>query len=90
VRRLFWVALGATAGVLVVRRLTKVAHSYTPAGLAESLSKVGDAVRDFGDRVSLAMAEREVELRDALGIDEGADHGIHEGTFQHRNEGMHR
>ena len=46
-------------------------------------------MRDFGDRVSLAMAEREVELRDALGIDEGVNQGV-KGIYEHRNEGMHR
>ena len=63
--------------MLVVRRLTKVAHSYTPAGLAESFTKLGDAVRDFGERVSAGVAEREVELRDALGIDEQSNEGTH-------------
>ncbi len=67
-RRLFWVALGATAGVLVVRRLTRTAEAYTPAGLAAAVSGLGEAVRDFTDRVGAAMAEREDELRVALGV----------------------
>lgn len=67
-RRLFWVALGATAGVLVVRRLTRTAEAYTPAGLAAAVSGLGEAVRDFADRVSAAMADREDELRMALGV----------------------
>ena len=31
--RLFWVALGAAAGVYAVRRVTKAAEAYTPAGV---------------------------------------------------------
>lgn len=68
-KRIFWVALGATAGVLVVRRLTRTAQAYTPEGLARSANGIADAIREFGDRVSIAMAQREAELRDALGVD---------------------
>jgi Family of unknown function (DUF6167) len=69
-KRVFWIALGATAGVLVVRKLQKTAHAYTPAGLAESVQGVGDSLRYFAEEVRAGMAEREIELRDALGIDE--------------------
>jgi len=69
-KRVFWIALGATAGVLVVRKLTKTAHNYTPAGLAESVQELGASIRYFVDEVRDGMVEREVELRDALGIDD--------------------
>lgn len=72
-KRLFWIALGATAGVLVVRKLQKTAHAYTPAGLAESVQGLGDDLRYFAEEVRAGMAEREIELRDALGIDEDPD-----------------
>ena len=72
-KRLFWIALGATAGVLVVRKLQKTAHAYTPAGLAESVQGLGDHLRYFAEEVRAGMAEREIELRDALGIDEDPD-----------------
>ncbi|MGH8774075.1 MAG: DUF6167 family protein [Jiangellaceae bacterium] len=76
-RRLFWVALGATAGVLVIRRLAKAANRLTPEGTADRVSgAVGgltQAVRAFTDDVKAGMAERDVELRHALGIaDDGA------------------
>jgi hypothetical protein len=74
VRRLFWIALGATAGVLVARRLTKAARQLTPDGAAERVSgAVGgltQAVREFADDVKAGMAERDIELREALGIAE--------------------
>ena len=68
-RRLFWLTLGATAGVLVVRKITKTAQAFTPAGLASSAGGLGDSVRYFADQVRAGMVEREAELRDALGID---------------------
>ena len=76
-RRLFYVALGAVAGVLVVRKLTQTAQRFTPAGVQESLigalGGLGDAVRDFGEAVREGMAEREEELRTTLGLDGSHD-----------------
>ena len=68
-RRMFWLTLGATAGVLVVRKVTKTARAFTPAGVADRAGGLGEAVRSFADQVRAGMAEREAELRDALGID---------------------
>jgi Family of unknown function (DUF6167) len=70
VRRLFWLALGASGGVLVVRKLTRTAQAFTPAGVSQGLSGLGDALRAFGEDVRAGMAEREAELNDALGITE--------------------
>jgi hypothetical protein len=70
-RRIFWVALGATAGVLVVRTINRTAQAYTPEGVARSLSSVADALRDAAEAVREGMAEREQELRLALGVDAG-------------------
>jgi hypothetical protein len=72
VRRLFWIALGATAGVLVVRKLTKTAEAYTPEGVARGLSGLGDGLREMAHVVRESMDQRDAELRLALGIDEGA------------------
>jgi hypothetical protein len=73
-RRLFWIAAGATAGVLVVRKVQKTAESLTPAGVAGSLrgtlGELTEAVRDFTDEVHVAMLERETDLRQALGLDD--------------------
>jgi hypothetical protein len=71
VRRLFWVALGATAGVLVVRRLSRTAQAYTPQGLTSSAGAALDALRELADDVREGMAAREQELRLALGVDAG-------------------
>lgn len=70
-RRVFWVALGATVGVLVVRKLTKTVDQYSPEGVGRSLSNLADAVREAAEVVREGMAEREQELRVALGVDAG-------------------
>jgi hypothetical protein len=74
-RRLFWVALGATAGVLVVRKLSKVAQSYSPSGVAQGLSgglsDLAEGLREMAEAVREGMDERETELRYALGLDTG-------------------
>jgi len=71
VRRLFWVALGATVGVLVVRRVTRAAQAYTPEGVGRSAASLADGLRELADAVREGMAEREQELRVALGVDAG-------------------
>ncbi len=70
--RLFWIGLGAAAGVAVVRRVTRTAQAYTPEGVATSLGDIGDAIRDFAAAVREGMETRENELRVALGVDAGA------------------
>ena len=71
-RRLFWVAAGAAAGVYAVRRVQRAAQSLTPQGVAGSLGaavgELADAVREFAAEVRAGMAEREIELREALGL----------------------
>ncbi len=68
-RRLFWMTLGATAGVLVVRRLTSAANRFTPQGVSRGLDGLGERFAAFADEVKAGMTEREVELRAALGLD---------------------
>lgn len=74
-RRLFWLGGGVAAGALIVRRLTRAAQSFTPAGIAGSLSDslagLGDAIRDFADDVREAMGQREAELNAALAVEGG-------------------
>ena len=60
--RLFWVALGAAAGVYAVRKVTKAAEAYTPTGVAHGLSDFADGLRELtgGRGVDVAI--------EALGI----------------------
>lgn len=76
-RRMFYIALGATVGILVVRKASQAAKRLTPAGMQSSmtgaLGGLGDAIRDFGANVREGMAEREDQLRSELGLDGSHD-----------------
>lgn len=75
-RRLFWtgigIGVGATAGILVARRLRKTREALTPSGIAGALagaaSGLTDAIKDFTAEIREGMAEREAELHEALGF----------------------
>jgi hypothetical protein len=69
-RRLFYVALGATAGVLLVRRVTAVANKWTPQGVAAQAGGAGDRLAGLWAEVQQHAAEREAELREALGLED--------------------
>lgn len=79
-KRIFWVAAGAVAGVLIARKVTQAARSLTPEGAADRVSgkfsDITDAFREFADDVRAGMAERDNELRRSLGI---ADNGQGDG-----------
>ncbi|MDQ1292548.1 MAG: hypothetical protein QG608_428 [Actinomycetota bacterium] len=62
-RRLFWVALGAVAGVVIAGRITRAARECTPTGVARTAVDLVASVRRD-------MAARERELRQEFGMDE--------------------
>jgi hypothetical protein len=72
-RRMFWLALGVTVGVLAMRKLSKVAQKMTPTGIAGTLGRalgdLAEAVRDFAVDVRARMDEHEAALRAGSGID---------------------
>jgi hypothetical protein len=74
---MFYIALGATVGVLVVRKATQAAQRFTPAGMQSSmtgaLGGLSQAIREFGESVREGMAEREDLLRTELGLDGSHD-----------------
>ena len=72
-RRLFYVALGASAGVLIVRRVTAAANRWTPEGIAAQAGGAGDRIAVWWAEVQHFAAEREAELREALGLDQPED-----------------
>jgi hypothetical protein len=73
-RRLFYVAFGATVGVIVVRRVTQAAQKWTPEGIAGQASGAGGRIAEWWAEVQAGAAAREKELREALGIDDGHEH----------------
>jgi F0F1-type ATP synthase membrane subunit a len=72
-KRILWLIIGILVGVYAVTRLKKRAQQLAPDSLQQSAEKVASAIRHFGDEVRAGMAERETELRDALGIDTAAN-----------------
>jgi hypothetical protein len=70
-RRVFWITLGAVAGVLIVRRLGKAVEAYTPAGMGQTLAGIGEGIKELAAAIRDGMHEREDELRIALGVDTG-------------------
>jgi hypothetical protein len=72
VGRLVWLGLGAVAGVVAVRRAAGAVRSATPAGLQGRADGWLADVRAFVADVRAGAAERETELRVALGVDAGA------------------
>jgi hypothetical protein len=69
-RRLFYVAFGAAAGVLVVRRVSAAANKWTPEGLAAQAGGAGERIAAWWGEVQAFAAQREDELREALGLEE--------------------
>ncbi len=78
-RRLFYLAIGVGSGVAAVRKVTKTAQKFTPSGVAgsarESVSGLTDSLRAFVDEVRVNMAEREIQLHEALTGDESPRRG---------------
>jgi hypothetical protein len=76
VRRLFWLGAGVAIGVLIMRRLSKIAQQLTPKGVVDSLGgALADLVHDvtgFVGEVRASMSEREDELRAGTGLDEAS------------------
>ncbi|MCK9878431.1 hypothetical protein MXD61_15535 [Frankia sp. AgPm24] len=68
--RVFYLAFGAAAGVVVVRQAAKAAAALTPTSLAGSLVQ---SLQEFLADVREAAAEREEEIRGALGLDRDPD-----------------
>jgi chromosome condensin MukBEF MukE localization factor len=69
VKRIFWFIVGTAVGIYAVTRLRKRAQLLAPDSLQSTADKMASAIRHFGDEVRAGMAEREAELREALGID---------------------
>ncbi|MGV8977541.1 MAG: hypothetical protein ACOH17_05805 [Cellulomonas sp.] len=68
-KRLVWVAIGAAATVLVIRKGAALSEQYLPAGArdaAGTLGRVASAARTVKTEFLAGLAEREAELRHDL------------------------
>lgn len=66
--RTVWFVAGAGAGVIVVRRLQRLAEALTVDGLRDRVDGLGAAARVFRDEATAGRAEKETELRERLGL----------------------
>lgn len=66
-KRMFYIAFGAAVGIMVVRQAARAASALTPQSVAGSLVQ---SVQEFVADVREAMAQREEEIREALGLDD--------------------
>jgi hypothetical protein len=69
-RRLLWLGVGLAVGALVVRKVTRTAQSFTPGGIAQSVSQSAgglvESLRSFVEDVREGMAEREQQIHAAF------------------------
>jgi Family of unknown function (DUF6167) len=74
IRRFFWFALGAGVAIFVFVKIRQALRKATPEAIGQRVADravgVGASARDFTERVRAAMAEREAEIRDELGLPE--------------------
>jgi microcompartment protein CcmK/EutM len=70
-RRLFYIALGATVGILVVRRVNDAVERWSPNAVA---NQAGGRLAEWWAIVAEGSAARERELREALGVDDEREH----------------
>ena len=71
-RRLFWMIVGGVLVALLISKGREIANRLTPAGIAQQVEERGQrAAANAGDIFATfrtAMAQREAELRDELGM----------------------
>lgn len=72
-RRLFWFFTGAAAGVWATTKVNRAVRRLSPDGLAATAAdkalETGARLRLFAQDVRAGMTEREIELKDALGLE---------------------
>ncbi|MFG1806985.1 DUF6167 family protein [Streptomyces sp. NPDC049040] len=75
-RRTFWFVTGAATGVWATTKVNRALRRLSPESLAATAAdralETGARLRTFAHDVKAGMAQREVELHDALGLT-GAD-----------------
>ncbi|GAB3619573.1 hypothetical protein [Glutamicibacter sp. PS] len=66
-KKLFWVALGVSVGVLAAKKYTEISSG---AALNRQVGRYADRLSDIGQAFREGMAAREEELRSALGVND--------------------
>ncbi|WP_026818375.1 hypothetical protein [Arthrobacter castelli] len=68
-KRLIWVGIGVTIGIIAVRKASEAKAKYGPEGINRAMGSLADSVSGFAETMRQGMSEREADLRIALGID---------------------
>lgn len=68
-KKIFWLGVGITIGVIAARKIAAAQGALGPEGLNRAVGRMSDAVHDFADALRENMDERESDLRIALGVD---------------------
>lgn len=68
-----WFVAGTAAGVYAVVKARRAAEAVTPDGLRDRLAGLTIGAQLFGEEVRTGMAEKEMDLRERLGL---APHGV--------------
>jgi len=68
-KKIFWLGVGITIGVVVARKLAAAKGALGPEGLNRAVATASDAVHDFADALRENMDQREADLRAALGLE---------------------
>ncbi|WP_343317449.1 hypothetical protein AAFM46_08885 [Arthrobacter sp. TMP15] len=69
-KKIFWLGVGITIGVIAARKIAAAQGVIGPEGLNRAVGRMSDAVHDFADAMRENMDERETDLRVALGMDQ--------------------
>lgn len=77
-KKIFWLGVGITLGVVAARKISAAQGAIGPDGLNRAVGRASDAIHDFADALRGNMDQREAELRIALGIDQQQPGGRHQ------------
>ncbi|MFC8302469.1 hypothetical protein ACFUCV_02145 [Specibacter sp. NPDC057265] len=77
-KKIFWLGVGITLGVVAARKISAARGAIGPDGLNRAVGRASDAVHDFADALRENMDQRESELRVALGVDQQQPGGRHQ------------
>ena len=72
IKRLLWFVVGVAVGAFVIKKVRDYVAKATPEAISnrvvDGAGNLGGSAAAFVDRARAAMAEREAELRDTLGL----------------------
>jgi hypothetical protein len=72
-KRLFWFAVGIALAALIILKGKEYYQRFTPQGVADQIARTQEGAAswlgEFFKNLAEAAAEREVELREATGLD---------------------